>query len=516
MTSVRIMAGTLTASRADRIVSGLLLPYGELGRTNLGRFTVTRGAFTLPTDPDVLTLNRQHDTAEPIGRAVTLTDSDQGVFASFKVARTPEGDAYLDEVDRGERNSLSAEVAGVVLRGGKALAGRLYAAAAVVAGAFPSATLLAEDVGERPDDEDEPIEDGEIADEQTPTDTESVENAPDRGRTEGDMPQDETAPVVEQEKQDERDLKAALPGSLGGASKTKAPATLLASLAGKSMPEAATLLAALDVINQADGAPAQQNQWLGEIYGSRTYVRRFASLIQHANLSALKAIGWRFIDGKSPVVAPYTAGSQPNSNEVKTEQVTLDAARLAAAGAVDRAWIDFPVPEFWDGYFREQTNSYERVLDGLVLDKLVTSATDVEAGTVPEGIATAAAYIVDGAMAILAAERDLPSWAVVGTDLYRDFLLTRNDDLLAYLSASLGLEDGQLGGFKVVPSATLTGQVLVGTKTSATVYELPGAPVRVDTVAISSGQVERGLFGYHAELVNDAKGLALVSAPTGP
>ena len=513
MTDVRILAGTLTASRADRIVSGLLLPYGEVGRTNLGKFEVPRGAFAIPADPSVVTLNVQHDSEQPIGRAVSLTDTDAGVVGAFAVAKTPEGDAYLDEVERGERNCLSAEVSGVVIRTGKAMAGRLYAAAAVIAGAFPSATLMAADVGESEDDEPKPAEE---PDPKTPEGDKPEDEAPDGAESEAPVADNETAPEVEQETEPEQEpLRASLPGSLGGGKTTKSK-TLFAALGGQPLNKAATLMAALDQAIAADLLPAQEKQWLGEVYGSKTYVRRFAPLVQHADLTALKAVGWKFTSGKTPEVAAYNGfPNQPNSNEVKTEAVTLDAARLAGAGAVDRAFLDFPTPEFWAGYFREQTNSYERVLDGIVRDALIAGATEVEGGTVPTGVSTAAAYIVDGALSIIEAERDLPSFAIVGSDLYRDLLLTRADDVVAFLNAALGLEDGTLAGFKIVPSSvsTLEGKVLVGTKTAATLFELPGTPVRVDTVSIATGGVERGVFGYHAELINDATGLALVAEP---
>lgn len=498
MTSVRIEAGTLTASRAERTVTGLLIPFGELGRTNLGRFAVEPDAFTLPADPSVITLNRQHDPSVPLGRATALTKTTAGVMATFAVAAVPEGDAYLDEVDAGQRNGLSAEVADVVIRAGKGIAGRLFAAAAVVAGAFPSATLLAADVGEIETTEDEePSADAtEVADKESTMDEDETE----------------TTEVVEETPTEEEPLKASLPASVTPA-RTKKAATLLASLTGKAMPQAATLMAALDNITAADALPAQERQWLGEIYGSRTYRRRFANLTQPGTLTALKAIGWRFVEDKTPEVDDYAGfPAQPHSNEVKSESVELTAARLAGAGAVDRAFLDFPTPEFWSGYFREQSNSYERKLDHHARDAYIAGATEVTAGTVPTGVATAAAYIVDGAMAIIEAERDLPAWAIVGSDLYRALLLTRADDLLAYLTIALGIEEGSIEGFRIVPSsvATLASKVLVGTKTSATVYELPGVPIRVDTVAIASGAVERGAFGYHAELINDTKGLALV------
>ncbi|MBU4213841.1 MAG: hypothetical protein KJ792_04200, partial [Actinobacteria bacterium] len=161
---------------------------------------------------------------------------------------------------------------------------------------------------------------------------------------------------------------------------------------------------------------------------------------------------------------------------------------------------------------------YDRKLDVIARDAAIAAATAVVGGAIPAGVAKAAAYIVDGAISIITAERPLPTFALVGSDLYREFLLTRSDDVLAYLSAALQLEEGSLAGFAIRPSAAaaLAGKVLVGNKGGATVYELPGAsPTRVDTVNVANGGVQSGVFGYHAELINDAKSLALVGPAAG-
>jgi len=77
---VTIDAGTLTASVQDRVVTGLLLPYGEQCRSNLGTFSVDPGTFTMPEDvPGILGLNVEHVREQPVGRGMTLLDTPQGV-----------------------------------------------------------------------------------------------------------------------------------------------------------------------------------------------------------------------------------------------------------------------------------------------------------------------------------------------------------------------------------------------------------------------------------------------------
>jgi hypothetical protein len=158
MTTARIEAGILKANLQDRVVSGLLLPFGEVGRTNLGRFSVDKGVITIPADVSVLMANADHQQTEPRARFLMATETDSGIVGMFQIGANPEGDQLLLEIDEGIKSgkpkALSAEVRDMVLKAGKAVSGVLTGAAFVNQGAFPSATLMAADAG--PDDEEEP------------------------------------------------------------------------------------------------------------------------------------------------------------------------------------------------------------------------------------------------------------------------------------------------------------------------------------------------------------------------
>ena len=496
----------LTADRATRtITADPLLPYGEEGRTNLGRVTASKGVVTIPPDVSGLVLNLQHDRNAPLAKFSTAEETDTGLRATFTVPATRAGDDLLAEVENGLRTGVSVEIEAPVIRAGRLLGGVLAGAAAVVDPAFPSAQLIAADAGDI---------------EQTTEDEQSPDDAVETAEQEATVADETTVETVETE---EETLTASLPASLRNKNPEKAKGNLWASLseADLSGREAikTRLNASLDQAISTDLAPTMTKQWLDEVGPKATYTPRVVDLVAHDNLEGLNAIGWRFTSGKTPQVADYSGyPAQPNSNEVKTEAVTLTAARLAGAGEVDRAWVDFPVPSFWSAYYRECTNDYKRKLDGIALAAMIGGATAVEGGTVATGVSTAAAYIVDGAMSVIAAERDLPTFAIVGSDLYRDLLLTKADDLIAFLTGALGVQESDLAGFtiRLSASASLTGQVLVGARAAFTVYELAGAsPVRIDTVNITAGGVTTGVFGYHAELVNDAASLALVAAAEG-
>lgn len=497
----------LTADRATRtLTADPLLPYGESGRTNLGRVTASKGHLQIPADVTGLVMNLQHERNAPVAKFATVSEGPTGLRATFTVPATRAGDDLLAEVEAGLRKGVSVEIDNPVIRDGQLLGGVLAGAAAVVDPAFPSAQLIAADAGDL-EDEDETPEDEQPSDD---TDDESEEEAP--------VADEKTVETVEDEGTEP--MQASLPASLRkkniNPAKTKSH-SLFAALAETPFSERPRLLAALDQIVQADGVASQQAQWIGEVYARKTYTRQVADLIEHDNLTSLNIVGWKFTT--TPTVAPWTGfPTQPNSTAgVATAAVTTTAARIAGAAAVDRAFQDFNVPDFWAGYFRACADSYEQQLDAVVLAALVATNTAVSTSTatIPAGVSPAAAMIVDGAMSVIAAMRGLPTFALVGMDLYKPLLLTKAQDTLEYLNMALGLQSGTLNGagFVLRPSAdaSLTGKVLVGTRAAATVWELAGSPTRVDTVSISTGAIETGLFGYHAELVKDAGGLALVS-----
>jgi len=501
----------LTANLEDRTISGLALPFGETGRTNLGRVIASAGSVTVPEDVSTITLNLEHSRTAPVGRATAVEETPEGLVATFRVARTRAGDDLLAEVEEGLRAGLSVELDAPVIRAGRLLSGALSAVAAVVSPAFPSALLTAADAGDVEDDEDTP----ETESETTVSDAETAVPAPAEDGTEAEKADDdEETPTVGEK------IQATAPAGTGAllASKMTGETPTTGDLfkrlaaAGATM-SPAKMLAALDEVTAADVfSVTNQPQYVGELWAGKSYVEKFAPLVGHANLTGPKVTGWRFVSGKAPTVASYAGfPTQPTSNEVDTEAVEATVSRIAGGWAVDRIHKDFPSEEFWRAFFTAATEDYAKKRDAAVLAALVAGSTAVTVGAAVTGVAEAAIKIVDGALAMI--DYATPTFAIVGSDMWREFLLTRREDSLEYLSTSLGFDNGSLNGFRIVPSssASLTNKVLVGSREAMTLHELPGVPVRVDAEAISTGGVETGLFGYYATLVHNTLGLRLVA-----
>jgi hypothetical protein len=572
LSALTISSGELLAEEAPRTISGLLVPFGERCRSNLGEFTVEPGVLELPVDvPGTVGLNDGHARNKPIGRGIVLAEQADGIHGTFQVAKGAEGDQALADVATGVRKFLSVE-ADVVVEAGKALSGRIFGAALVSPGkrgAFPSAMLLAtaaDDAVVNPDDPTtahfttmttDPVT-GEVFETETTVD-ETEETDPDTGATvqtrtttevttitpgtpaEGGAPV--PVPTAAADPLLAEQPAARVPAALLGRrpARQAAPATVskgqLFAMLAKAAPThrgagwdsamleqlrsprvVGTLYAELDDVTfDAAGSPNDMvvPQWIGELWSGRSYQRRWAPLFGAASLTSPTVKGWRW--KTRPVVGKWEANkTDVPSGPVETEPYDVEAQPFAGAHDVDRRYRDFNVTEFWDGYFTAMTESYAKQSDLYVPDELFAPAnaalTAVTGGDVPTGVSAVLAKIVDGALAIL--DEDLPSFAAVSLADWRSLMLTREQDNLAFLNAALGLEEGTIGAFRVIPTSHAGlngGKVLVGSRSAATVHELPGSPIRIEGLDVARGGIDPGLYGYTALAIHNPKALALVS-----
>lgn len=532
MTALTISGAVLTADTAARIIRGRLLPYGEEGRTSMGRVTASRGAVTIPDNPADVVLNLAHDRDRPAGRAANITETDDGLDAAFTVARVPAGDQLLAEASEGLRAGLSVELEDVVIRDGVLLSGRLTDVGVVVRPAFPSALLVAADAGELEEavttTDDEATADVSVTpnDDGTVTTAVTVTTTPEGTEPEDDD-DDETETDVAATASAPSDLRAGaarrgganLQGRTGPPTAHDAFGLIAAAFtAGDGMALTAAL-ADVTIGSASTGIYSRTTQpaWLGELWSGRAFSRKFVPLLNHGTLTGMKVAGWRWVN--KPVMADY-AGNKAAvpSNAVSVEPADALAQRVAGAWDIDRAYFDFGDAGFIESFLRAMTESYARISDAKAAGVLVAAATanPTTPGPVPPDVSPAMAAIVDGALAVLS--ESLPAYALVANDLYRDVLLTRSDDTLAYLNASLGLEDGTVGSFRILPAgdALEAGQVVVGAREAVTFYELGETPIRVEAENIPNGGRDIGVFGYWSSIVNDADAITLVDTAPAP
>lgn len=502
--TIRVFNTTRLTAGKDGIITGMLLPYGEPGLTNKGRVTAARGVLAVP---DVVPLNSEHNRRVPIGK-LKLRDTSAGIIASPMLVATKAGQDAATEIENGLRASLSIEIDNPIIRAGKLKGGKITGAALVAEPAFTSAVLKASlpDEGELDEATAELDEVVQALDEAAAQIEDIAEvTDPDEPKTTTD--EEEEPPMVAAR------MRAGAPHAKSRKI-THDKDWLIANLVGQSRDQ--RMLAALADVVPGDILGVEQPAYVGELWNGKAYERRFIPMFNHATLDSFKVQGWRW--KTRPEVEPW-AGNKTAvpSNEIETEPVEIEAWRIAGAHDIDRKFRDFGSEEFWNAYFTAMTESYAKKSDSQVLSLVKAAAPVLTAKPGTTGIAQGLVNVVDGAIAILNETETMPTGAVVSLDLWRDILLTPQDDVLGYLSAAVNLESGDLASFQIVPSSTLNaGETLVATKPAVTVHELGETPIRVEALDVARGGIDSGVFGYAAVNIHDAGGLALITPETTP
>ena len=111
-----------------RIVSGLIAPYDEIGFTSAGPVMFQRGSLTY-ADASKIKLLMQHQQDKPVGRAISFSDSTEGVYGSFKLSSSTRGQ---DALVLAQENLVSGLSVGVDVTASKPMGDYLLVTAAVL------------------------------------------------------------------------------------------------------------------------------------------------------------------------------------------------------------------------------------------------------------------------------------------------------------------------------------------------------------------------------------------------
>jgi HK97 family phage prohead protease len=116
------------ADTERRIISGLVAPYGEVGFTSAGPVVFERGSISIP-DADKIKLLSQHQQDKPVGRAISFSDSTEGVYGSFRLSSSTRGQ---DALVLAQENLVSGLSVGVDVTASKPMGDYLLVTAAVL------------------------------------------------------------------------------------------------------------------------------------------------------------------------------------------------------------------------------------------------------------------------------------------------------------------------------------------------------------------------------------------------
>lgn len=565
---IEIEGGEVLASLEDRTITGLLVPYNEVGRTNVGMFEVQAGVLELPADPSVVTLNIDHDRYQPVGRATRVWEEPRGVMATFAIASTPAGDAALADArdPNGKRRRLSGEFR-TGIKAGKATGGPLAAGALVERGAFASAMVLAADTPEVADPAPEESSSSRYVTRFTDADGVEWERRSESTSTTTITKVGEAeSPAEEQSNPEgESDVTAtAIPATQipGGTVTPRVPgnptarevfASIAAFKANPSDTAARDVLAALADIKisgngslptGANGTPSIiQPNWVGQLYQGVEYVREYITLGKvgtdisvegKKGFTLHRRAGTTGTTELDLLPANATATWAGNKAELSgysgfTQTKQSSRRNFALGNDIAREWYDLPGgAEYVEAFLRLLIEHYYFWSDTYAAADWITAAgTPIAPATAEfsDKYPAAMGMIIQGILQVkkrkgASKRRDVPTFAILNEAAYTDLAYAAGgaENLPAFVEFRVSTDsEGTADRVQLVQGDTGiedTPSVIVGARQAIEFDELPGAgPLQINALDLAHGGIDRAVHGYLQTFRVRDEAVVLVGTP---
>jgi len=507
MKEMLTFSAELTADASERTISGKIVPFnGEVGNTSAGAVVFERGAINI-ADSSKVKLLLEHDPKQPIGRAQFFNETEDGIFASFKISKSSRGTDALIEASEELRTGLSV---GVMVNAAKPKNGVLYVSSAdllevslVQAAAFKSAAVT--DIAAS---EDEAVE------ETLPTESETA--------TVETTPAVEATPTVEAAA-----VEAARP-AVTAMAYTKPRIEVTAAKYAENTIRAALgddaarqwIAAAADTSDNAGLVPTRQ---LSEIINPLgTTIRPSIDAISRG---VLPDAGMTFEIPKitqMPTVAIEPEGDAFSDTDQNSSFLSVTVQKYAGQQTFSVELLDRTSPAFFDELVRNMAAAYAKATNSAVNAALISGATADATTTVTYPTAAELLGIVArGSASVYGATAGLPNPfarnMVVSTGQWSN-IMSLNDSGRPIYTASQPMNaggavaptslTGNVAGLNLYVDPTNGGDgdgtILIVNPDAYTWYESPTYRLRAESTA--AGQVTIGYYGFGAIATKVAAG----------
>jgi HK97 family phage prohead protease len=502
MNEMLTFSAELTADSAARTISGKIVPFnGEVGNTSAGAVVFERGAINI-ADSSKVKLLLEHDPKQPIGRAQFFNETEDGIFASFKISKSSRGTDALIEASEELRTGLSV---GVMVNAAKPKNGVLYVSSAdllevslVQAAAFKSAAVT--DIAAS---EDEAVE------ETLPTESEIA-------------PVEETTSAVEATPTVEAAAVEAARPTVTAMAYTKPRIEVTAAKyventirAAMGDDSARQYIAAAD--NTTDNAGLVPTRQLSEIINPLGTTIRPS--IEAISRGVLPDAGMTFEIPKitaMPAVAVAAEDAAFQDTDQTSAFLSVDVKKYAGQQTFSVELLDRTSPAFFDELVRNMAAAYAKATDAAVNAALIAGATaDATTTTTYPTAAELLGVVARGSASVYGATLGLANPfarnMIVNTAQWSN-IMTLNDAGRPIYTAS----QPQNAGGAVTPTALqgnvaglnlfVTPNTAAGTDTDGSIlivnpdaytwYESPTYRLRAESTA--AGSITIGYYGYGA------------------
>jgi HK97 family phage prohead protease len=496
----------ITCNAEERTITGKIVPFGnEIGYTSAGKVVFAKGSIEIPDSPKPKLL-LEHDPKKPIGRLMSYEETEDGIYATFKVSNTTRGNDALIEASEELRSGLSVgvEVIDSKREGGviKVIASRMYETSLVQAAAFKSAEVLSvaaseDEVVENPTNESEAV----------------VENTPDTASVEPKV----EAPAVEAA----RPTVAAPIYAKPRIQVTPAlyvENTVRAALGDDAARQWIAAASDTDTTNDVPGlVPTRQ---LTEVINPETTGVR--PTIEAISAGTLPDAGMKFQIPRvktAPTVAETAEGASFSDTQLEIEYLDVDVKKFAGMQQFSVEVLDRTSPAFFAELTALMADAYAKATNAYAFDTIAAVATvDSTTITLPWDGAELAGYVARGAADIYANTFDFATGLIASPTQWSNLIGLVDSQNRPILNAiqpqnaagSVGVNAirGNVLGLDLYVDYTQTGAgdatLMIVSRDAFTWYESPRLQLRAETVG--SGKIEVGLYGYGALATKKPKG----------
>lgn len=489
---IKFSTDIIAANSSKRELTGVIVPFGQVGHTNMGDVVFQQGSLKIGEGIKLFT---EHDMTRPIGKLSRYEEDDKGIVGTFKIARTNAGDDALAEAQEGLRTgfSVGAMIDDYVTKGEQVIVNEatLREVSHVTFPAFGEHAQITEVAASA--DISQPTESEEtiVSNEVTPEVVEEV------------AAEVVATPAVEAQERSMRPAIFTAPRSPITSKASYLEHNIRAALGNEDSRQ--YVMAADTTSNNAAFIPTPQTT---EIINGVANADRGA--VDAVSRATLPPAGMSFEIPKistAPAVGEISEGSAITETDMASSFVTVNVKKYAGQQTFSVELLDRSSPAFFDELVRQMEYAYAKATDEAVAGALATGGTD--GGNRTFNAAGLLGFVADGAASIytnsLGFARSLvvsPSaWATIMglNDAGRPIYNAVNPSN-AGGNVSVGSLRGNVAGLDLYVSRSFSGvgdnSMIIANPDSYTWYESPRLSLR--TNVINTGQIDVSYYGYGA------------------
>jgi HK97 family phage prohead protease len=495
---IKFNSDILTASTSKREITGIIVPFGRPGFTNMGTVVFEQGSLQLGND---IKLFEDHDMNKVRGRMISHEITPVGIIGKFKIARTSAGDDILTLAQDGLKSGLSI---GASIDQYENKEDEVYVTAAKIlevsivdTPAFADAQIT--DVAAQKADETEvtAISASDEQNNQTESEVTSMANP------------EEVTPVVEAAPEVAVEASKAVAAPVAYA-KPRVNTNITAGEYAKAQfnalqgnNDARDLVAAIDAATTAENIGVVPPTYLRDLIGIIDNSMPFADSLEQGVLPASGMKFYRPVLGAQATTAVTAEAVEFDSTDTAITSKEIDVVKIAGANKISVELLDRSDPSYLDVLLRELAASWAQKADAYAFSIAVGAPGTSTGGTLYAAIA-------DGIADSYAVLRKTPNRFLADTGNFAELLAAVDGSQRPLFAAAApqnaaglmtqGSTAGTIAGLGLVVDANIdTGTGVKGvvySSDAATMYKSSAFQLRTNVV--STGEVEIGIYGYVA------------------